>query len=177
AMSIYGVGLMPLASHMRDEIPDALQPWFADDAAGAGKAIHNPRCLNFLMEHGPSGFTFYLQNEWQYVQRVVADTAPFFAPLETAIRNEFIPALVGMPSWDMDGKFHALLANGVKNGGLAIPNPVDTAEYVHKALMEATGHLTTSLVDAYQWNLIFEPTKKSWARQLHELATCTRDGS
>ncbi|KAL7524815.1 hypothetical protein ACHAXR_004326, partial [Thalassiosira sp. AJA248-18] len=38
AMSIYGVGLMPLAARMRETIPDALQPWFADDAAGAGKA-------------------------------------------------------------------------------------------------------------------------------------------
>ncbi|KAL7525951.1 hypothetical protein ACHAXR_001236, partial [Thalassiosira sp. AJA248-18] len=53
AMSIYGVGLMPLASRMREAIPDALQPWFADDAAGAGKAADNARCLNFLMTHGP----------------------------------------------------------------------------------------------------------------------------
>ncbi|KAL7533156.1 hypothetical protein ACHAXR_005075, partial [Thalassiosira sp. AJA248-18] len=229
-MSIYGVGLMPLASRMRTAIPDALQPWFADDAAGAGKAINNARCLNFLMEHGPKygyfpepdkcwyickaedeevakgafqqfglninytrgkrylggfigsaetknqwlggmvskwvqavqtfaqlaprypqtvycGFTFCLQNEWQYVQRVVADTAPFFAPLEAVIRKEFIPALLGMPSWEMDGEFRALIANGVKSGGLAIRNPVDTAEHVHKASMEATAHLTTSLVD------------------------------
>ncbi|KAL7530967.1 hypothetical protein ACHAXR_004921 [Thalassiosira sp. AJA248-18] len=52
-MSIYGVGLMPLASSMREAIPDALQPWFADDAAGAGKATDNARCLNFLMTLGP----------------------------------------------------------------------------------------------------------------------------
>ncbi|KAL7523121.1 hypothetical protein ACHAXR_000033 [Thalassiosira sp. AJA248-18] len=34
-MSIYGVGHMPLASCMQETIPEALQPWFADDAAGA----------------------------------------------------------------------------------------------------------------------------------------------
>jgi hypothetical protein len=32
-----------------------------------------------------ASFTFCLQNEWQYVQRVVANTAPFFSPLEAAI--------------------------------------------------------------------------------------------
>ncbi|KAL7530960.1 hypothetical protein ACHAXR_003773, partial [Thalassiosira sp. AJA248-18] len=44
---------MPLAARMRETIPDALQPWFADDAAGTGKAIHNAQCLDFLMTHGP----------------------------------------------------------------------------------------------------------------------------
>ncbi len=32
-----------------------------------------------------TGFPFCLQNEWQYVQHVVANTAPFFAPLEKEI--------------------------------------------------------------------------------------------
>ncbi|KAL7525020.1 hypothetical protein ACHAXR_000825 [Thalassiosira sp. AJA248-18] len=52
-MSIYGVGPIPLAARMRETIPEAPQPWFADDAAGAGKAIHNAQCLDFLMTHGP----------------------------------------------------------------------------------------------------------------------------
>jgi hypothetical protein len=29
AMSLYGVALMPLASKMREAIPDALQPWYS----------------------------------------------------------------------------------------------------------------------------------------------------
>ncbi|KAL7543292.1 hypothetical protein ACHAXR_013157 [Thalassiosira sp. AJA248-18] len=229
AMSIYGVGLMPLAASMRETIPEALQPWFADDAAGAGKAVHNAQCLAFLMEHGPKygyfpepdkcyyickaedepvakaafeqhgltinytrgrrylggfigseatkalwlnemvekwvtavqtlaqiarrfpqtvycGFTFCLQNEWQYVQRVVADTAPFFAPLERAIRNDFIPALLDIPRCGVTAEFRALLTHGVKKGGLALRNPVDTASYVHEASKSATSHLTDSLI-------------------------------
>ncbi len=40
-------------------------------------------------------FTFCLQNKWQYVQRVVADTAPFFAPLKAEICTSFcLPSLV-----------------------------------------------------------------------------------
>jgi hypothetical protein len=36
-MSLYGVALMPLASKMCEAIPEALQPWYCDDAGTAGK--------------------------------------------------------------------------------------------------------------------------------------------
>jgi hypothetical protein len=82
-----------------------------------------------------TGFTFCMQNGWQYVQRVVANTAPFFSPLEEVIRTHFLPALLGVP----------LVTHSVKLGGLAIRNPVDTAPRVHKASLAATRHLTVSL--------------------------------
>ncbi len=44
-----------------------------------------------------AGFTFCFQNEWQYVQRVVADTGPFFQLLEKEIWMSFLPALLGIP--------------------------------------------------------------------------------
>jgi hypothetical protein len=95
-----------------------------------------------------TGFTFCLQNEWQYVQGVVADTAPFFSPLEAAIRTSFLPALLGIPSsTEIDGEYCQLLTHSVRLGGLAIRNPVDTAPSVHRASLAATHHLTASLVD------------------------------
>jgi hypothetical protein len=51
-----------------------------------------------------AGFTFCMQNEWQYVQQVVADTAPFFSPLEEAIRMHFLPALLGIPLVEINGE-------------------------------------------------------------------------
>ena len=39
AMSLYGVALMPLASRMRETIPEALLPWYCNDADTAGKAL------------------------------------------------------------------------------------------------------------------------------------------
>ncbi len=89
-----------------------------------------------------AGFTFCMQNEWQYVQRVVANTAPFFSPLEEAIRMHFLPALLGVPSVEIDGDYRQLLTHSVKLGGLTIHNPVDTAPRVHKASLAATHHLT-----------------------------------
>ncbi len=230
AMSLYGVALMPLASKMREAIPEALQLWYCDDAGAAGKAMPNAQCLDFLVKFGPAcsyfpepckshyickeedepaarqafesfgleinysrgqrylggfigstqwkeewlgelvgkwvsavktlsvvakcypqtayaGFTFCLQNEWQYVQRVVADTGPFFQPLEREIRMSFLPALLGIPPTEINGEYRQLLAHGVKQGGLAIRNLVDTAPNIHSASLAATRHLTMSLVD------------------------------
>ncbi len=41
AMSLYGVALMPLASRMRETIPEALQLCYCDNAGAAGKAMPN----------------------------------------------------------------------------------------------------------------------------------------
>ena len=72
----------------------------------------------------------------------------FQAPeLEEAIRKHFLPALLGVPSVEIDGDYRQLLTHSVKLGGLAIGNPVDTAPRVHKASLAATRHLTMSLVD------------------------------
>jgi hypothetical protein len=94
-----------------------------------------------------AGFTFCMQNEWQYVQRVVTDTDPFVSPLEEVIRTRFLPALLGIPSVEIDGDYRQLLTHSVKLGGLAICNPVKTAPSVHKASLAATRHLTVSLID------------------------------
>jgi hypothetical protein len=231
AMSLYGVTLMPLASKMSEEFPEALQPWYCDNAGVAGKALPNAQCLDFLVKFGPpygyfpepgksyyickaedkpaarqafesfgleinysrgqrylggfigstqrkeewlgelvskwvsavktlsvfaehypqtayAGFMFCLQNEWQYVQCVVANTTPFFVPLEKEIQTSFLPALLGIPSTEIDREYRQLLTHGIKQGGLAIRNPVDPAPSVHSASLAATHHLMVSLVDS-----------------------------
>jgi hypothetical protein len=65
-----------------------------------------------------AGFTFCLQNEWQYLQCMVADMGSFFALLETAIWGKLIPALLGIGSWEIDGNYQELLMHNIKKGGL-----------------------------------------------------------
>ena len=36
AMVLYGLALVPLAEHLREEVPSVLQPWYADDMAMSG---------------------------------------------------------------------------------------------------------------------------------------------
>ena len=58
----------------------------------------------------------------------------------------FLPALLGIPPTEIDGGYRQLLTQGVKQGGLAICNPMDTAPSVHSASLVATDYLTESLV-------------------------------
>jgi hypothetical protein len=52
-MSLYGIATMPLAEGLRLEIPDALQPWYADDSSAVGPAAQSARCLQLLQQRGP----------------------------------------------------------------------------------------------------------------------------
>ena len=95
-----------------------------------------------------AGFTFCLKNEWQYVQRVVADVGASFEPLEKMIRTKFLPSLLGIPTTEIDGEYRNLLTHSVKTGGLAIRNPTKTADHNLGTLKSMTRHLVDSLVDA-----------------------------
>ena len=68
--------------------------------------------------------------------------------MEVVLRTKFIPALLGLAPSEVNGDLRQVLTHSVKMGGLAIRNPVDTATHVHEASMEATSHLTRSLVEA-----------------------------
>ena len=93
------------------------------------------------------GFVKCKQAEWQYVQRVVADIASLFEPLEEAIRNCLIPTLLNLQPGELSAEDRQLLSHSVKTGGLGIQNPLDTAPRVHSVLVAATKHLTASMVD------------------------------
>jgi hypothetical protein len=62
--------------------------------------------------------------------------------------TSFLPALLGIPSTEINGGYCQLLTHGIKPGGLAIRNPVDTAPSIYSASLAETCHLTVSLVDA-----------------------------
>ncbi len=65
-----------------------------------GKWVSAVKTLSVVAKRYPqtayAGFTFCLQNEWQYVQHVVANTGPFFLLLEKEIWMRFLlpPSLV-----------------------------------------------------------------------------------
>ena len=72
-----------------------------------------------------TSFTYCMQNKWQYVQQVVANTASFFAPLEAAICMHLLPALLGVPLAVINGKYRQLLTHSVKLGGAGNPQPCE----------------------------------------------------
>ncbi len=94
-----------------------------------------------------AGFTQSLQAEWQYICRCIPGAEEYLGPVETAIRELLIPSLLGIPATEVVGGLRALLANGVKQGGLNIRNPVEGAARTHQASVEAGETLVSLLLE------------------------------
>ena len=73
-----------------------------------------------------AGLCKSLQSEWLYLQRVLPNCGEAFAPLESAIREQFLPALLG-EKHAIGDELRLITQLGVKAAGLGILNPVTTA--------------------------------------------------
>ena len=90
-----------------------------------------------------AGLQKYLQQEWDFVQRVTPGVGAAFNPVEEALREIFSPALFkglreGVPERD-----NTRLP--VKQAGLALPDPVQTAPENWTASCVITGNLVADL--------------------------------
>jgi len=83
-----------------------------------------------------AGLIFVLQNQWQYVQRVVLSTGGFFELVEKALHQEFIPARMGLHNEEVSGCFRELLSQSIKTGGIGIRNPMDHANHVQATSLD-----------------------------------------
>ena len=79
-----------------------------------------------------------------YVQRTISGISHLFHPLETAIRNTFIPAILGRPVSDID---RIRLALPLRHGGLGVQDPTETSDVEFRASCEITEHLTQMIYD------------------------------
>jgi hypothetical protein len=86
-----------------------------------------------------------LQQEWQFVQRVIKEIGGKFTEIEKAISQAFLPALFG-DVLDEDDPRLALANLPVKHaGGLAIPNPVRSSDMNYEASILASSHLAAGV--------------------------------
>ena len=70
-------------------------------------------------------FTKAVSHRWTYVQRTIPNISHLFAPLEEAIIDKFIPALVGRKISEIERRIFAL---PVRFGGIGIPDPTTTSD-------------------------------------------------
>ena len=227
SMVLYGLTLVPMAEALRRLVPSIMQPWYADDAAMAGKSENIATAMRHLLRMGPlrgyypeptksvlicnpgterdaakevfaefdfqysdgdrylggfigtaeartewlapqiaqwvksveklatvakrqpqaayAGFTKSLQSQWLYSLRVLHNVGPAFQPIEEAIKRTFIPALLGMDNGLSGHNERTLTALPVKNAGLGIPNPVQSAMEQIDSSRAITAELTDSL--------------------------------
>ena len=92
-----------------------------------------------------AGLSKSLQAEWQYVQRVTPNLDQTFAPLEKAIAEVFLPALLDS-TIEEAAHLCSLIALPVRFGGLGIPDPTTTGAACYSASTDATSLLTESLI-------------------------------
>jgi hypothetical protein len=95
-----------------------IQQWVLGVAALAKVAKRHPQTAY-------AGLTKSLQQEWQYLQRVVPDCGAAFEPVEEAIRTVFLPALLQATEAECQRELTTL---SVRQAGLGLPNPTQSAQ-------------------------------------------------
>ena len=89
AMALYGIALLPLAEKLKRAFPDAITPWFADDAAAVGNALDCANVLEFLMEKGPK-YGYYPEPEkTKHIGKLEDESGAKAAYLAKGLRVEF----------------------------------------------------------------------------------------
>ena len=91
-----------------------------------------------------SAYTKALCMRWCFVQRTISGIGHLFEPLEDAIRNNFIPAVVGRNVSEIERR---MLALPVRFGGIGIQNPVETADSEYEASTVVTENLKCIIVN------------------------------
>ena len=57
-MVIYGLTLVPLSKHLREKVPEVVQPFYADDLSLSDYATYIAELMTLLLKHGHQEATF-----------------------------------------------------------------------------------------------------------------------
>ena len=87
-----------------------------------------------------ASFTKAVCHRWTYVQRTIPNIEHLFVPLEDAIREKLIPAIIGRKISNTERRIFGL---PVRYGGMGIRNP-SQASHEFESSTKITDNLTTS---------------------------------
>ena len=90
-----------------------------------------------------AAFTISYQNEWAHVQRTVPEVSLLLEPIERAIRDKFLPVLLKVDS--IGAEMRQLLSHGLKQAGLGVRHPVESADVQFQTSQSACAVLTDAL--------------------------------
>jgi hypothetical protein len=90
-----------------------------------------------------------LQFEWSYLQRVLPDCGELFAPLETEIKDKFLPAIFGNEVTETDRTLFSLPA---REGGIGVKNPAATATASYETSHQASEVLINTIKGQREFN-------------------------
>ena len=94
-----------------------------------------------------SAFTKGLSSRWCYIQRTIEGISELFKPLEDAISQSLIPAILGRKVNTLECD---MLALPLRHGGLGIQNPTKTSDREYEASKKITEQLTELILNQDQ---------------------------
>ena len=99
-----------------------------------------------------AGFSVSLQSEWQHLSRALPGAEAYLQPVEDAICAELIPALLQLQKGEMNANLRRVLSHRVKQGGMNIRNPVESAPRQRESSVEGSKVLVASLLSGAELN-------------------------
>ena len=116
---------------------------------------HGVRVLARIARRYPqsafAGLRLSLQNEWQYLQRVLPDSSAIFQPLADAITEDFLPALFGATPEEI-ANLRDLFELGPGFAGLGLPCPTKSGPRNHRMSIDCTKELCKALKTGKELN-------------------------
>ena len=91
-----------------------------------------------------AAMSFSIQHRWKFVQRTIPNISEMFEPLERAISQKLIPAIIGR---GISEEERDILALPVRWGGIGIPRPGEDADFEYAASRKITEPLKMSIIN------------------------------
>ena len=142
----YVGGFIGLAAMEDEWIMPQVKNWAAGVKSLAKVAVRFPQSVYV-------GLTWSLQAEWQYLSQVSPRAAAHLGPVETALREDFIPSLFGRPNMKVNDADCLNYTNSVKSGGLGIRDPCHDAPSLNATSNESSHVLVKALVEGTDLSL------------------------
>ena len=132
--------VMSNSDYKHEYVTQKVQKWINDVDDLATIAKDEPQAVY-------TSFTKAIAHRWSYVQRTIPGVSNLFIPLEEAIRERLIPALIGRKVSDIERR---ILALPVRFGGMGFIDPTKTAECEFEASSRITSNLSRLIFNQEQ---------------------------
>ena len=117
-------------------------------------------------------YTKAVSHRWTYIQQTIPGISNLFAPLEEAIKEKLIPALVGRKINNLEREIFSL---PVRYGGMNILNPIERSDQEFRASVFITEDLTNIIknqesdLSNYNEEEVMKKTKQAKLQKEEEL--------
>ena len=145
-------------------VKDKVKTWTKEITKLAEVAISQPHAAYAAFAHG-------LSSRWTYLLRTIPDIEDLLLPLESAIHQHLIPALIGRaPCSSLERE---LLALPVRLGGLGLCNPAKSSSQAFKSSEQITAPLV-ALIVSRETNCMMNPATTTTLKNIVKKANRLR---